>query len=101
MMARSLSPFRGRTRVALGLLLSFAVASVVVWRRSVGVSTAKAMQKAAAERRALAAERVTLERDIREAQSRRHVVAEAEKRLGLHVAPESQSRVLADTGTSR
>ena len=87
--------------MALGLLVLFSVASVVVWRRSVGVATAKAMRKATDERRALAAERVTLERDIREAQSRRHVVAEAEKRLGLHVAPEGQSRVLADTGSSR
>jgi type II secretory pathway component PulJ len=89
-------PLKGRSLVAVGLIAFIAVAGLVVWRRSVGVSTARAMQQAEALKRSLESERTTLERDIRDAQSRRRVVSDAEKRLGFHVAPDSQTRMLRD-----
>lgn len=91
---------KGRSLVAIGLLAFIVVTSLVVWRRSVGVSTAKAMVAANSEKRLLESERKTLERDIREAQNRKRVVADAERRLGLHVAPDSQTRIIADPGKS-
>lgn len=95
---RRRGPLKGRSLVALGLLAFVAVASLVIWRRSVGVATAKAMQQADRTRRALESDKVTLERDVREAQSRRRIIAEAERRLGLHVASDSQTRVIAESG---
>ena len=89
---------RGRSLVAIGLLAFVAITSLVIWRRSVGVATAKAMQEATMNKRALESVRVTLEQELRQAQSRPRVVAEAERRLGLHVASESQSRVIAESG---
>ena len=94
--AKKRTPFKGRTWVAIGLFVFVAFTSLVVWRRSVGVSTANAIAKQDAQRRALLAQIATLQRDISDAQTRRHIVAEAERRLGLHVAPEAQSRVLAE-----
>lgn len=91
---------RGRSLVALGLLAFIVITSLVVWRRSVGVSTAKAMAAATSEKRLLESERKTLERDIRDAQNRKRVVADAERRLGFHVAPDSQTRIIADPGKS-
>jgi len=94
--------------VAIGLGLFMAVTAIVIWRRSVGVGTAREMQRMETERRALRSERVTLENDLRRAMSRRQVVQEAERRLGMHVATESQTRILvngsraatpADSGT--
>ncbi|MEQ1691003.1 MAG: hypothetical protein ABMA00_06950 [Gemmatimonas sp.] len=93
---RRRTPFKGRSLVAFGLVAFVAITSLVIWRRSVGVTTAKAMAKALNEKRSLEAERKTLERDLREAQTLRRVVPEAERRLGLHVASDSQTRVLAD-----
>lgn len=84
--------------MAIGLVAFVAVTSLVVWRRSVGVSTAKAMASAESVRRALESEVKTLERDIRDAQARKRVVSDAERRLGFHVAPDSQTRLLADPG---
>jgi hypothetical protein len=97
---RRRTPFKGRSLVAFGLIAFVAVASLVVWRRSVGVSTAKAIQKAGLAKASLETERTTLKRDISDAQTRNRVIAEAQHRLGLHVAPDAQSRVLADPGKS-
>ncbi len=97
--ARRRTPFKGRSLVAIGLLAFMVVTSLVVWRRSVGVSTAKAMRAAQLEKRSLETERMTLKRDIEEAQTRPRIVAEAQRRLGLHVAPDSQTRVLPDAGS--
>ncbi len=94
---RSKRALRGRSLVALGLLLFVAVMALVVWRRSVGVATAREIQLMEADRRSLRAERVTLENDLRRARSRRRVVQEAERRLGMHVATEMQTRYLTDS----
>ena len=80
--------------IAWGLLGFLTVAATVVWRRSQGVATARAMRQMDAERRALRAELVTLTNDMRRARSRRAVVQEAERRLGMHVAGESEQRLL-------
>ncbi len=96
--ARRRGPLKGRSLVAIGLLAFIAVTSLVVWRRSVGVSTARAMRDAQLEKRSLETERLTLRRDIDLAQTRPRIVAEAQRRLGLHVASDSQTRVLADPG---
>ena len=95
---RRRQPLKGRSLVAIGLLAFVAVTSLVVWRRSVGVSTAKSMAKSLIEKRSLEAERKALERELREAQTLARVAVEAERRLGLHVASDSQTRVVADPG---
>lgn len=83
-----------RALVAVGLLAFVAVTSVVVWRRSIGVSTGRAMQRLRDERRLLEADRVTLETQWRRATSRAEVVREAERRLGMHVATEMEAKSL-------
>jgi hypothetical protein len=92
---RTRTPLRGRSLVFLGLLTFVLMTSLVIWRRSVGVSNARAMQQAQYDKRTLTSEKLTLERDIRDAQKRDRVVMEATRRLGLHVAADSQTRVLA------
>lgn len=94
---RSRPAMSGRALIAATLAGFVLVTALIVWRRSVGVGTARDMQRLEAERRALLSERVTLENDLRRAMSRRQVVQEAERRLGMHVATESQTRFLAET----
>jgi hypothetical protein len=93
-------PFKGRTLVALSLVAFMGVAGLVVYRRSVGISTATAMSAAQREKAALETERITLQRKIRDAQTRSRVIADAERRLGLHVAPETQTRMIAAPQTT-
>ncbi len=83
--------------MAIGLLVFVVVAALVVWRRSEGVKVARDMRRLADTQRALVSERLTLERDIRRAKSRARVVSEAERRLGLHVATDAQTRLLSDS----
>lgn len=85
---------KGRSQIAIGLIVFMVISGVVVWRRSIGVANAKSMQVALTEKRALLSERSALERDIDNAQKREHVIVEAERRLGLHVATDAQTRVL-------
>lgn len=94
------APLRGRARVAVGLLLFMLVAAIVVWRRSEGVATARAMQRMRTELRTLRAEQQDLENDLRRASSRRSVVSEAERRLGMRVPSESQTRFLPSSAFS-
>jgi hypothetical protein len=89
--------YKGRSLVFIGLALFISIALVVVWRRSMGVATAREMRLLERDKRALLSERTTLERALREASSRSRVVAAAEKRLGLHVATEAQTRSIADS----
>jgi hypothetical protein len=95
---RRRTPLKGRGLIALGLLAFLAVSSLVVWRRSVGVSTANAMEKARLEKRSLETERKTLQGNIELAKTRPHIVGEAQRRLGLHVPSDSQTRLVADPG---
>jgi len=90
-------PLKGRAWVAIGLSVFVVVASLVVWRRSVGVASARDMRRLSDRQRALVSEKTTLDRDIRSAMSRSRVIAEAERRLGLHVATDAQTRMLSDS----
>jgi hypothetical protein len=90
-------PLKGRAWVAIGLCAFMVVASLVVWRRSVGVATARDMRRLSDRQRALLSEKTTLERDIRSAMSRGRVIGEAQRRLGLHVATDAQTRMLSDS----
>jgi len=94
---RRQQPYKGRTLVAIGLALFISVALIVVWRRSVGVAAAREMRLLERDKRSLVSERTTLERALREASLRSRIVAAAEKRLGLHVATEAQTRSIADS----
>jgi len=96
--SRKRSPLKGRSLIAIGLVAFLIVTSLVVWRRSVGVATARAMRKAELEKTALETERTTLQRQIRDAQTRGRVIAEAQRRLGLHVATDEQTRLIAGPG---
>ncbi len=92
----SRGPLKGRAWVAIGLGVFLMVASLVVWRRGVGAATARDMRRLSDRQRALIAEKTTLDRDIRSAMARSRVIAEAERRLGLHVATDAQTRLLSD-----
>lgn len=104
-MARKRGPGRGRALVAMGLGAFVVVTAIVVWRRSVGVATAREMRQMEIERRDLLAQQESLEHQRRGAVSRATVLREAERRLGLHVAAEGQTRSLgaavADSTESR
>ena len=94
---RKHTPFKGRTQVALGLMLFIAVCVLVVWRRGVGVSTAGEMRDLHRERIALQSQIVTLRSELATASKRSSIIAAAEKRLGLHVPGEWQTRSIADS----
>ena len=97
MAARSRLPWGitgwGIVRVLASFLL---IAVLIVWRRSQGVGTAREMRRMETERRALSAEVVTLNNDVRRATSRRVVIREAQRRLRMHVATETEQRLLLD-----
>ena len=82
--------------VALGLIVFLMLAAAVVWRRSTGVATAREIQRMEAESVEIRSQRATLEGDLRRARSRARVVGEAERRLGMHVATEAQTRFIDD-----
>ena len=90
-------PLKGRAWIAIGLGVFLVVASLVVWRRGVGAETARDLRRLSDRQRALMAEKTTLDRDIRSAMARSRVIAEAERRLGLHVATDAQTRMLSDS----
>ncbi len=91
---RKRAPIRGRTLTAIALLAFILIASGVVWRRSLGDGRAREMRTMELERQSLVSDQKTLERDLEEATSRRRIVADAERRLSLHVATDAQTRVL-------
>lgn len=88
------TPLKGRALVAIGLAVFFVVATSVVWRRSMGVKTERQMKTMRDELRALTAEEKSLENALRKATSRRSVVQEAERRLGMRMPSEMQMRFL-------
>lgn len=92
-------PLKGRALVAIGLGVFLVVATVVVWRRSKGVANEKAINRMLEATRTLRAQEKTLENDLRMATSRRRVVPEAERRLGMVRPSEMQTRFIAtDSG---
>lgn len=95
--ARKRTPLKGRSVVAISLTLLVMVALIVVWRRSIGVAGAREMRDLNRERAALLSQKTTLETQLEVATSRPRIILAAERRLGLHVATESQTRVIADS----
>ena len=81
---------RGRVVVAVGLVAFVCLASLAVWRRSVGIGNARAIRALDARRVQLEGERASLESDIREAASRMRIGAVAEQRLGMRVPSDTQ-----------
>ncbi len=98
---KSSGPLRGRTRVALGLLCFMTVAGVVIWRRSAGNALTRQASELERELRLIKSDRLVIERKIDSAMSRQAVVPAAERRLGMHVAPDVQTRALVDTAGAR
>jgi cell division protein FtsL len=76
--------------LVMGLLAFVALAVIVVRRREVGVTEEARIVELDRARRDLAAQRVILERDIRQAGSRDRIEVAAERRLGLRVPSDSQ-----------
>lgn len=91
------TPLKGRTQVALGLMLFIAVCVLVVWRRGVGTATAAEIRSLNREKIALQSQIITLRSDLANATKRSSITAAAEKRLGLHVPTDWQTRSIADS----
>jgi N-dimethylarginine dimethylaminohydrolase len=98
---RARRPLKGRALVAIGLGAFVVITAIVVWRRSVGNTTERAMRQMEKDRRSLVAQKVTLDNELQRARSRSQVLREAERRLGMHVATEAQTRSLPDSVFAR
>jgi cell division protein FtsL len=80
---------RGRTVVFLALAGFVVLATGVVWRRSMGVTRARAIEQLESRRTALAAQRAKLDGDIRTAISMERLGRVAEERLHMRVPGDS------------
>lgn len=80
---------RGRTVVFLSLIGFVMLATGVIWRRSYGVTRARAIEKLEVRRAALMAERAKIDGDIRAAVSMEHLGRVAEERLHMRVPSDS------------
>ena len=84
-MARSKATLGKRSLIAIGLIAFVAIAFIVVWRRSLGVSNAREIARMERRKQELLTERKTLQNEIREASSYGRVVSEARRRLDMRV----------------
>ncbi len=85
---------RGRT-VALCILSCFVlVAMGVIYRRSEGMSGARELDSLQERRLQLEGQRAALQGDIRAASSRVRLAPIAERKLGMHIATDSQYIIL-------
>jgi cell division protein FtsB len=91
-MATRKSRFGKRSLIALGLTGFVIVASIVVWRRSLGVSRSQEIARMERRKGELETERKTLEDAIREASSNARIEPAARKRLNMHTATETEVR---------
>jgi len=80
---------RGRTVVFLALGVFVVLATGIVWRRSLGVTRARAIEQLESRRTALAAQRAKLDGDIRAAISMERLGRVAEERLQMRVPGDS------------
>ncbi len=80
---------RGRSMVFLALAGFVVIATGVIWRRSLGVTRARAIEQIETRRTALAAQRAKLDGDIRTAMSMERLGRVAEERLHLRVPSDS------------
>lgn len=92
----------GRTFVALALGAFLVLAIGVIARRSYGIAQARRMTTLDRQRAQLEAQRIQLQRDIREASSRVVLQPIVEQKLGMRIPADSQVVYLAvPEGTSR
>lgn len=87
---RSNAAWRVGPWLVAGLLAFVALAVIVVRRRERGMTEVARIVELDRARRDLDAQRVALERDIRQASSRDRIELVAERRLGLRVPSDSQ-----------
>jgi len=80
--------------VALVLVALVLLASLVIWRRSMGIAGAQEMRELGQTRLQLEGDRARLARDIRAASSREKLVPIAEQRLGMRVPSDGQMIIL-------
>ncbi|MEP6766605.1 MAG: hypothetical protein ABJB66_19980 [Gemmatimonadaceae bacterium] len=92
--AKARRPLKGRTLVALSLVGLVGISAIVIWRRTRAVEEAKFIRDLTAEKRSLISQRTTLVSELSTLTNRAHIVAAAEKRLGMHVATELEVRNL-------
>jgi cell division protein FtsL len=81
---------QGRWIVFGGLIVFVIVAAAVVARRSYGHREGAAVTALARRKTMLESERVRLTQEIRDNSSRSVIVPIAERRLGMHIAKESE-----------
>lgn len=93
-MAKSRVALRGRSVVALVLVAFVLLTSLVIWRRSVGISAASELRELGQMRLQLEGDRARLARDIRAASGRERLVPIAEQRLGMRVPSDGQMIIL-------
>ncbi|MGI9139813.1 MAG: hypothetical protein ACR2GJ_01745 [Gemmatimonadaceae bacterium] len=97
-MAKSRVALRGRSMVALVLVAFVLLTSLVIWRRSVGISGARELRELGQMRLQLEGDRARLARDIRAASSRERLVPVAEQRLGMRVPSDDHMIILERRG---
>lgn len=93
-MAKSRVALRGRSMVALVLVAFVLLASLVIWRRSEGISGASELRELGQTKLQLEGDRARLARDIRAASSRERLMPIAEQRLGMRVPSDGQMIIL-------
>lgn len=91
---------RGRSLVALLLVIFVSVSTIVIWRRSFGIAQATELRQLERRRGQLQAELTRLERDIRDASMRARLVPLAERRLDMHVPMDSEVIFLERAGSA-
>lgn len=80
--------------VALVLVAFVLLASLVIWRRSAGITGARELRELGQTRLQLEGDRARLAGDIRAASSREKLVPIAEQRLGMRVPSDGQIIIL-------
>jgi len=83
---------RGRSRIALALLGFLLVATGVIWRRSVGIASARELRALEERHSELRARATKLENEIREASSLSRLAPE--QRLQMRIPSASQQVIL-------
>ena len=73
------------------LLLGFVLVAVgVIWRRAAGIAQSRELRDLERRRVQLEALRIKLDGDVRDASSRARLAPVVERRLHMHVPPDSQ-----------
>ncbi len=89
---------RGRTVVLCVLSCFVLVAMAVIYRRSEGMSRARELDGLQERRLQLEGQRAALQGDVRAASSRVRLAPIAERKLGMHIAADSQYVILSPSG---